>query len=144
MFEPSLVHGSVTTLTPFRYWCQKVLPLVYDNSLSYYELLCKVVEYLNDTMENVNTVGENTNALYQSYLELVEYVNTYLSDENLQVFIDNTLDRLAREGKLSLLVNYNAVTERLDFALNTQAGNSSGETLETDVYNPITESLTIY
>ena len=26
----------------FRYWCQKVLPLVYDDSLSYYELLNKI------------------------------------------------------------------------------------------------------
>lgn len=143
-FEPSLVHGSTTTMSPFRFWCQKVLPLVYDNSLSYYELLCKVVEYLNETMENVNTIGENTNALYQSYLQLVEYVNTYLSDENLQGLIDNTLDRLASEGKLSLLMRYDAGTERLDFALNTQAGDFSGETLETDVYNSTTESLTIY
>lgn len=32
----------------FRFWCQKVLPLVYDESLSYYEVLCKVVKYIND------------------------------------------------------------------------------------------------
>lgn len=39
-----------------RFWCQKVLPTVYDDSLSYYELLTKVVQYLNDTVENVNTL----------------------------------------------------------------------------------------
>ena len=27
----------------FRYWCQTVLPITYDDSLSYYELLNKVV-----------------------------------------------------------------------------------------------------
>ena len=43
-FTPQL--GDYKTLQPFRYWCQKVLPLVYDDSLSYYELLCKVVDYL--------------------------------------------------------------------------------------------------
>lgn len=32
----------------FRFWCQKVLPLVYEDSLSYYEILCKVVKYIND------------------------------------------------------------------------------------------------
>lgn len=143
-FEPSLVYGSTTTMSPFRFWCQKVLPLTYDNSLSYYELLCKVVEHLNETMENVNTVGENTNALYQSYLKLVEYVNTYLSDENLQPIINDALDKLASEGKLYLLMRYDAGAERLDFALNTQAGDFGGETLETDVYNAFTESLTIY
>ena len=34
----------------FRFWCQTVLPLVYDDSLSYYELLNKVVVYLNNTI----------------------------------------------------------------------------------------------
>ena len=40
-------------LNKFRFWCQKVLPLVYDDSLSYYEVLCKVVDYLNKAMEDV-------------------------------------------------------------------------------------------
>lgn len=39
-------------LPTFRFWCQKVLPLVYDDSLSYYEILCKVVKYINNLIEN--------------------------------------------------------------------------------------------
>ncbi len=39
-------------LTRFKMWCQKVLPLVYDDSLSYYETLCKVVDYLNEVIDN--------------------------------------------------------------------------------------------
>lgn len=38
-------------LKNFRFWCQKVLPLVYDDSLSYYEVLCKVVKYINELIE---------------------------------------------------------------------------------------------
>lgn len=38
-------------LRHFRFWCQKVLPLVYDDSLSYYEVLCKVVKYINDLID---------------------------------------------------------------------------------------------
>ena len=34
-----------------RYWVQKVLPLVYDDSLSYYELLAKIVDKLNETIK---------------------------------------------------------------------------------------------
>lgn len=30
----------------FGFWCQKILPLVYDQSLSYYEQLCKIFEGL--------------------------------------------------------------------------------------------------
>lgn len=43
---------------PFRFWCQKVLPLVYDDSLSYYELLCKVVCKLNELAENQNNLSD--------------------------------------------------------------------------------------
>ena len=39
-------------LDKFKFWCQKVLPLVYDDSLSYYEILCKVVDYINNMIEN--------------------------------------------------------------------------------------------
>ena len=39
-------------LDTFKFWCQKVLPLVYDDSLSYYEILCKVVDYINNMIEN--------------------------------------------------------------------------------------------
>ena len=39
-------------LNTFKFWCQKVLPLVYDDSLSYYEILCKIVDYINNMIEN--------------------------------------------------------------------------------------------
>lgn len=34
--------------------CQKVLPLVYDDSLSYYEVLCKVSQKVNTLIDDVN------------------------------------------------------------------------------------------
>lgn len=42
----------------FRGWCHKVLPLVYDDSLSYYEFLCKVLEKLNEVIDAVNAIIE--------------------------------------------------------------------------------------
>lgn len=35
----------------FRVWCQKVLPLVYDDSLSYYEVLCAVTAKMADALD---------------------------------------------------------------------------------------------
>lgn len=49
-----------------RFWCQKVLPIVYDDSLSYYELLNKVVVYLNSTIEDVQSVIDEITSLEQS------------------------------------------------------------------------------
>lgn len=39
-----------------RFWCQKVLPLVYDESLSYYELLCKIMKHLSETETDVSAL----------------------------------------------------------------------------------------
>lgn len=43
---------------PLRFWVQKVLPLVYDDSLSYYELLGKIVLKLNELIENNNELAQ--------------------------------------------------------------------------------------
>lgn len=75
-FTPS--RGQYTTLRPFRFWCQKVLPAVYDDSLSYYELLTKVIDYLNKTMEDVETSIEDVDNLRTAYGELQGYVNDSL------------------------------------------------------------------
>lgn len=61
-------------LNNFRFWCQKVLPLVYDDALSYYEVLGKMVQYLNDVIDDVNADTANVNTLYQAFLELQAYV----------------------------------------------------------------------
>lgn len=37
-----------------RYWCHKILPLVYDDSLSYYEVLCKTNAKLNEVIDSTN------------------------------------------------------------------------------------------
>lgn len=47
----------------FKFWCQKVLPLVYDDSLSYYEVLCKVVSKVNEVIDNENAQNELLNEL---------------------------------------------------------------------------------
>ena len=58
-------------LKPFRFWCQKVLPLVYDDSLSYYEILCKVVDYINNMIENQKEFSDELAEL-KSELDVVK------------------------------------------------------------------------
>lgn len=50
-------------LKNFLFRVQKVLPLVYDDSLSYYEVLEKVVVYLNDTIDVVNDLDDKYDAI---------------------------------------------------------------------------------
>ena len=102
-FTPEV--GNYKTLQPFRYWCQKVLPLVYDDSLSYYELLCKVVDYLNKTMEDVETLHGDVTNLHTAYEELQSYVNNYFSTLDVQEEINNKLDKMVADGTLSSIIN---------------------------------------
>lgn len=59
-------------LTMFKYWCQKVLPAVYDDSLSYYELLCKVMEYVNKYVTELNVHTDAITELQILYASLRE------------------------------------------------------------------------
>ena len=102
-FTPQL--GDYKTLQPFRYWCQKVLPLVYDDSLSYYELLCKVVDYLNKAMEDVETLHGDVTSLHTAYTELQNYVNNYFSTLDVQEEINDKLDKMAESGALGNILS---------------------------------------
>lgn len=63
----------------FRYFCQRVLPAVYDDSLSYYELLCKVIDYLNKTMKNVDDLNEDVQEIYKYLLKLKQIFDDYIN-----------------------------------------------------------------
>ena len=67
-----------------RAYCYKILPLVYEDSLSYYEVLCKMKSALNDVIENVNNLPE------------------YIADLIEQFITSGTIDEVVRE----ILANY--------------------------------------
>ena len=56
------------TIRELRYWVHKVLPLVYDDSLSYYELLNKVVHKLNELIENNSNIPEYVATMIQEFI----------------------------------------------------------------------------
>ena len=70
-----------TPIPSFKFWCQKVLPLVYDDSLSYYEVLCKLTEYINLIIDNQD--------YFKSQLD-----EFGLTIEQLQKDIDYLMDEL--------------------------------------------------
>lgn len=46
------------TIKQLKYWAYKILPLVYDNSLSYYEVLSKVTAKLNEVINTTNELPD--------------------------------------------------------------------------------------
>ena len=61
----------------FKFYCQKILPLVYDNSLSYYEVLCKVVDYINNIILKTDTTDENILALNGEIKEIEKRLDNF-------------------------------------------------------------------
>ena len=64
-------------LSTFKFWCYKVLPLVYDDSLSYYEVLCKVVDYINKLIEQDKIFGDELTKLREDLATVQEWIDNY-------------------------------------------------------------------
>ena len=77
---------------PIRFHCYKVLPLVYDESLSYYEQLCKILYSLNDTIKAVTDIQTAIKDIGGNVTELTEKVNAMVSE--IDAFEKNVNDTL--------------------------------------------------
>lgn len=66
-----------TDLKQFKMWCHKVLPLVYDDSLSYYEVLCKVVDYLNKVIAGTTGVIDDWQELKNDIEEVQKWIDNF-------------------------------------------------------------------
>ena len=78
-----------------RFWCQKVLPAVYDQSLSYYEVLCKLAAFLNKMVEELEKMQDNIDALHKAYKDLQDWVNTEIA--RFEAHMEQHFDDLTRE-----------------------------------------------
>ena len=100
-----------------RFWCRKVLPLVYDDSLSYYEVLCKVVAKLNEVIDNedaqnevIRQLSENVDTLAQAqteqYNELLGMIDGAITSiGNLQTGKVDKAQSASDNGKVLCIVN---------------------------------------
>ena len=65
---------------PIRFHCYKVLPLVYDEALSYYEQLCKITKSLNDSIKSINDLNDAVTDLDSNVTQLTERVNNMTTE----------------------------------------------------------------
>ena len=78
-------------LKHFRFWCQKVLPLVYDNSLSYYEVLCKVVDYINQIIGDENSMIAEINELKAEMAQVQEWIDNFDTSYLIEIIQQNLM-----------------------------------------------------
>jgi hypothetical protein len=60
-----------------KFWCFKVLPLVYDDSLSYYEVLCKVVSKLNEMVDALQDLPEQLEEIEAAIAQLEQWIKDF-------------------------------------------------------------------
>ena len=136
--------------------CQKVLPLVYDESLSYYEVLCKVIQKLNELIKiNNNIRGE----IHKEYVEILEAVKTVTETvASVTVMRDEvlTLKQATEQYAHDVVTVYNETVQARDTAIAkaniaeqsantaTQKANSASQsaTTATEKANIATQSAT--
>ena len=92
-FEPIL--KKYDGIPYLRFWCQKVLPAVYDQSLSYYEVLCKLAAFLNKMVEELEKMQDNIDALHKAYKDLQDWVNAEIA--RFEAHMEQHFDDLTQE-----------------------------------------------
>lgn len=96
---------SVRNIGKFRYFCQKILPAVYDDSLSYYELLNKVVWYLNTVIDEVNV---HSDAIKELQEELQNFI-----DGNFDDIIEEKVEQWFEENEPSIMAAIEELQNRV-------------------------------
>ena len=116
---------------PFKYMVATIgnLPTSFVDSMSYYELLAWLCQYLEKTV--IPAIDNNAQALEELqayYIQLKQYVENYFEDLDVQEEINNKLDDMAEQGQLTdIIAQYLQLAGVLAF--NTVADMQSGENL---------------
>ena len=99
---------NVESLKPtglFTNYIYKAIPLVFDESMSYYETLLGLLAYLKNTV--IPTVNNNADAvieLQNLYNQLHDYVENYFNNLDVQQEINNKLDDMTQNGTLTNII----------------------------------------
>lgn len=89
-----------------KFWCQIVVPLVFDDGLSYYETISRITDYLNNVIQDVKAVENNVNSVVECFEQLQNYVNEYFDNLDVQNIVKELIDSAIRSGINSEYILY--------------------------------------
>ena len=95
-------------LTPFKWFVLENFPFIEADfdALTSYQLWCKVVEYLNKTIDNMNLTGKQMENVTNAMTELQNYVDNYFNNLDVQDEINNKLDEMVEDGTFARILGY--------------------------------------
>lgn len=93
-------------IPPFVKFCCANIPLVFDDSLSYYEALCALWKYLQECIDVINNNALLEEEFIEKFNILKDYVEHYFDNLDVQEEINNKLDEMARTGVLGDIIEH--------------------------------------
>ena len=95
-----------TKIPKFRRFVLQNFPFIEQDfdALTDYQLICKVVEYLNKVIDSQNQVIDQVSVLTDAFNELQSFVDHYFDNLDVQEEINNKLDQMAEDGQLTELI----------------------------------------
>ena len=91
---------------PFVRYCAMLVPTVFDDSLSYYEALCALSNWVqNNLVDVVNNNAEVTEEYIQLTKDLQSYVEHYFENLDVQEEINNKLDEMVANGTFQAILD---------------------------------------
>ena len=89
---------------PFVRFVASAVPMVFDNSLSYYEAICAMWKYLSDTVNVINNNATVTEEYIQLTKDMKEYMDNYFDNLDVQEEINTKLDAMVEDGTLQEII----------------------------------------
>lgn len=89
---------------PFVKFVASAVPMVFDNSLSYYEALCALWKYVQGMTDVINNNATLEEEYIEKFDELKTFVDTYFDNLDVQEEINNKLDQMAEDGTLQEII----------------------------------------
>lgn len=77
-----------------RFYCNRILPQVYDDSLSFEELLYGVLKKLNEVIEKVNSYDELINYVIDLLENLDKHIKETVTEQLQKWYDDGTLKEI--------------------------------------------------
>ena len=106
-------------LSNFKFWCQKVLPLVYDDSLSYYEVLCKVTDYISNIINNQDEMNAEIQALKIELQTVQTWIDNFDTSVIEQIVREYLATMIFVEISMAGYIVYNIPQTWADITFNT-------------------------
>lgn len=98
------MNNNIQTIKPtglFTNYIYKAIPLVFDESMSYYETLAGLLAFLKNTI--IPTINNNAEIIK----ELEDYMNNYFQSDEIQNKVNIALDNMVKDGTFNkILQNY--------------------------------------